>query len=118
MNIGDCYRKIGSDYADVLTRFGSEALVTRFALRFLDDPSYGELQAALARGDTASAFRAAHTLKGLCANLGFTALRQASGQLCDRLRAGEPVSASDTAAVREAYGALSEALGQLRDSRQ
>lgn len=116
MNTEECYRRIGGDYEDVVARFGSEALVTHFALQFLKDTSYDDLQKALESGDTEAAFRAAHTIKGLCSNLGFTALWQASGRLCERLRAGEPVSAADTDPVRSAYSALTEALVQLRDS--
>lgn len=115
MNTEECYRKIGGDYEDVLARFGSETLVTRFALQFLKDTSYDDLQKALESRDAEAAFRAAHTIKGLCSNLGFTALWQASGQLCERLRAGERVCVADTDPVRSAYRTLTNALIQLRD---
>lgn len=44
MNTKECYEKIGSNYESVLSRFGNEALVKRFALKFLKDPSYAELR--------------------------------------------------------------------------
>lgn len=116
MNTEECYRRIGGNFEDVLTRFGSEALVTRFALQFLEDPTYDALQKALKTGDDEAAFRAAHTIKGLCSNLGFTALWQASDCLCKRFRAGQAVCAADTDSIRSAYGTLVEALTQLRDS--
>ena len=47
MTVKECYEQIGSDYAGVLKRLGSEALVKRFALKFLKDPSYQELKDAL-----------------------------------------------------------------------
>lgn len=36
------------------------------------------------------AFRAAHTLKGVCANLGFTQLFKVSSDLTEELRGGAP----------------------------
>lgn len=42
MTTKECYEKIGSNYDSVLSRFGNEALVKRFALKFLKDPSYAD----------------------------------------------------------------------------
>lgn len=115
MNTVECYRKFGGNYEDVLTRFGSAELVTRFALQFLNDTSYEDLMKALEEGNAESAFRAAHTLKGLCSNLGFTALWKASDSLCEQLRAGETICMEDIDAVRVAYYTLTDALVQLRN---
>ena len=73
MTTKECYEEIGSNYESVLVRFGSEALVKRFALKFLKDPSYAELSEALEARDAERAFRAAHTLKGVCLIWGLTA---------------------------------------------
>lgn len=116
MNTEECYRKFGGNYEDVLTRFGSAELVTRFALQFLDDTSYDEMQKALKEGNAEAAFRAAHTLKGLCSNLGFTTLWKAAGALCEDVRAGKEICAADVGAIRSAYFELTDALVQLRDS--
>ena len=51
MTTKECYEKIGSNYESILGRFGSEALVKRFALKFLKDPSYAELSEALEARD-------------------------------------------------------------------
>ena len=69
MTIKECYEKVGSDYDGVLKRLGSEALVKRFAVKFLNDPSFQELTDGLAAQDGEKAFRAAHTLKGNIINL-------------------------------------------------
>ena len=66
MTIKECYEKVGSDYDGVLKRLGSEALVKRFAVKFLNDPSFQELTDGLAAQDGEKAFRAAHTLKEMC----------------------------------------------------
>ena len=52
MTVRECYEELGSDFDKVLSRLVSEALVKKFALKFLDDPSFGQLE---------TAFRAAHT---------------------------------------------------------
>ena len=71
---------MGADYAPVLQRLGSERIVTKFALRFLEDKTFSGLC------DAQEAFRMAHTLKGICLNLGFEPLRQASSELTEELR--------------------------------
>ena len=62
---------MGADYAPVLQRLGSERIVTKFALRFLEDKTFSGLCDALDAHDAEEAFRMAHTLKGICLNLGF-----------------------------------------------
>ena len=84
MTVQECYESMGSDFEGVLGRMGSEAMVKRFALKFLDDPSYGNLVKAVEEQNAEDAFRAAHTLKGICLNLGLDrlyvrALRRNSG---------------------------------------
>lgn len=86
MTIQECYSRMGGDYAQVLNRLPSEALVKRFIAKFLDDGSYSELCQAMAGGDRETAFRAAHTLKGVTANLGLERLRRSSSELTELLR--------------------------------
>lgn len=47
MTIRECYEKTGSDYENILKRFGSEAMIQRFALKFLKDGSFSDLKNAL-----------------------------------------------------------------------
>ena len=86
MNIEECYSRMGGDYGQVLRRLPSGALVKRFIIKFLDDGSYRELCKALERGSREDAFRAAHTLKGVSANLGLEQLRSATSELTKCLR--------------------------------
>ena len=86
MTIQECYTKMGADYAPVLQRLGSERIVTKFALRFLEDKTFSGLCDALDAHDAEEAFRMAHTLKGICLNLGFEPLRQASSELTEELQ--------------------------------
>ena len=86
MTVRECYEKIGSDFDKVLGRMGSEALVKRFAVKFLEDKSFEELTESLKEKDGEDAFRAAHTLKGVCANLGLDRLYEADSELTEKLR--------------------------------
>ena len=89
MTIRECYEKTGSDYENILKRFGSEAMIQRFALKFLKDGSFSDLKNALEAKDGERAFRAAHTLKGICLNLGLDSLYKVSACLTEKLRGRE-----------------------------
>ena len=47
MTMQECYEAIGGKYEAVLGRLHSEALIRRFALKFLEDQSYLQLKQAL-----------------------------------------------------------------------
>ena len=87
MTTKECFDAMGADYEGVLERFSSEALVKKFALKFLNDNSYSNLEDALADGNVENAFRAAHT--GVCLNLGFDNLYKVSSDITEILRTGE-----------------------------
>lgn len=86
MTIQECYAQMGADYTQILNRFGSENMVKKFARKFLNDKTYQSLLAALEAQDAEGAFRMAHTLKGICLNLGFDRLGEASIHLTELLR--------------------------------
>ena len=65
MTLEACYEKMEADYGDVKRRFQSDRLIQKFALKFLNDPSYGNLCQALKEERYEDAFREAHTLKGV-----------------------------------------------------
>lgn len=78
MNLEKLYQEMGGDMADAVRRLGSIAAVERFLRMFAGDDTFAMLQAAMSAGDARRAFRAAHTLKGLAANLGLVQLGQAA----------------------------------------
>ena len=86
MTIQECYQVLGGDYAQVEKRLPGIHLIRKFIAKFLDDGSYPELCRAMEQGKTEEAFRAAHTLKGVSANLGFDRLTASSGELTELLR--------------------------------
>ena len=86
MNLQECYQAFGGDYEDTMKRMGMERLLQKFMLKFLDDKSFEELCSSIEQKKYEEAFRAAHTLKGLCLNLGFKTLAESSSSLTEALR--------------------------------
>ena len=114
MTVKECYEQMGADYEEVLRRLSSEALVKRFALKFLNDKSFAELEKGLADGDAENAFRGAHTLKGVCSNLGFQELYEVSAALTEKLRGREIAGSEELfAQVKASYEKHIEAIQQL-----
>ena len=88
MTLQECYAALEGDYAGVTSRLPTERMVQKFVLKFLNDGSYDLLLRSMETEDYAEAFRAAHTIKGICQNLSFTRLYESSSQLSEALRSG------------------------------
>lgn len=115
MTTKELYELIGSDYNNILRRLGSEVIIAKFAVKFLNDPSFGELETALSGGRTQDAFKAAHTLKGVAANLGFDKLYEVSSEITEVLRAGDLDGAKPLLdGVREKYDMTTAALKRFQ----
>ncbi|MBQ7562860.1 MAG: Hpt domain-containing protein [Lachnospiraceae bacterium] len=90
MELREMYEGLGSDYDEVLERLmNNEGLITRLVKKYAEDQNFDKLKAALAKKDYEEAFTAAHTIKGLAANLGFTSLYECVSTLTEKLRGGE-----------------------------
>lgn len=86
MNLQVFYEKVGGSYSEVLNRLINDRLITKFLLKFPSDPSYAVLSVSIDHEDYEEAFRAAHTLKGVCLNLGLSNLAQTATDLAELLR--------------------------------
>ena len=93
MTIYECYTALGGDYQEVLGRLRSGPMIQKFVLKFPEDGNYECLCRSMEAGEQEAAFRAAHTIKGMCQNLGFVRLAGSSSQLTEALRAGDMDSA-------------------------
>ena len=115
MTIKECYEQMGADYEGLLSRLGSEALIKKFAVKFLADGSFQDLKTSLEAGEAQQAFRAAHTLKGICLNLGFDNLYKPSEELTELLRGREilPGSQEKFAEVEAQYNRIVTAIQGL-----
>lgn len=77
---------MGADYSEVECRLRTEERIRKFLCKFLEDKSYTLLCDSLEQRDMDEAFRAAHTIKGVCQNLALTKLGHSAEVLTDRLR--------------------------------
>lgn len=111
MTLEKCYEVMGADYGDVINRLRSERLVQKFVIKFLDDKSYELLCTSLENGNHEEAFRASHTIKGMCQNLGFTELMKSSSALTEALRNGpNPEAAGLLEQVKADYAKTADAI--------
>lgn len=78
----------GVDVDRGMERFmGNQELLLRFLRKFPGDNNYRDIVSSLESGDYETAFRAAHTLKGLCGNLSLTKLQEIVSEQTELLRA-------------------------------
>lgn len=121
MQLMECYEIMGGNFQDVMGRLQSEALVKRFAIKFLSDPSFGRLKEAVAEKNYSEAFRASHSLKGVSQNLSFDKLGESSAKLTELLRHWDTVPVDDVvleeyyAQVAEDYKVVTDVLKQYQD---
>lgn len=117
MTLKECYAAMNGDYDDVLSRLRTERLVQKFVLKFLADDSYQLLRKSLDEQDYSEAFRAAHTMKGICQNLSITGLGKSSAELTEALRNGwTPEAAGLIEQVTQDYAAVSDAIQTFQSS--
>ena len=85
MDVKAFYAAIGGSYETALGRLMKDSLIERFVTKFLNDPSFSQLEAALKDGNMDEAYTAAHTLKGVTLNLAFAELGRSATALSDSL---------------------------------
>lgn len=114
MNVKKCYEIMNGDYEDVKSRFLTDARIRRFALLFLRDGSMEDLRAAMLEKNCEKGFQAAHTLKGVCLNLGFTGLYAPVMRITEMLREGDfDSAAAEMPGVETAYESTVSGLREL-----
>ena len=115
MSLKTCYEALGGDYESVLGRLRSDRMITKFCLKFLDDKSCETLVEAVAAKDAETAFRAAHTIKGICQNLSFDRLYESSHALAECLRGGvwDEAVVAMTEQVKADHQVTADAIRQL-----
>ena len=88
MTLEELYAAIGGDYDQAVTRLVNARFVERILLKLPDDPSCADLVRAWGAGEAETAFRAAHTAKGVYANLSLTSLFHIASDITEALRPG------------------------------
>lgn len=117
MTLKECYQAMDAGYDEVMGRLRSERMVQKFVLKFLDDGSYGLLLDSMAAQDYSEAFRAAHSIKGVCQNLAFSKLMESSSALTEALRNGlSPEAPALLERVKTDYDATVSAIRSFQAS--
>lgn len=118
MTLRECYESFGGDYEGLVSRVMGEKIAEMFAPKFLKDGSYAALVEAMEQENYEGAFRAAHTLKGVCANLGIVNLQGVVSELTEQLRGKEkPTDISLYERTKEEYQKVADALGAYESTK-
>lgn len=112
MDVKEFYKEISGDYEGVLSRFPSESFAEKFIIRFLDDSSFDDLCENFEKKNYREAFRAAHNLKGLGLNLGFTQLGKSGSDMADVLR-NEELKSADIAEAKRLFQKVREDYNEV-----
>lgn len=86
MTIKECYDMFGGSYELMKLRISKDEIIKKFLIKFLSEPSFDNLCKALENEDYAGAFRAAHSMKGVSANLALQRLEKSVIALTELLR--------------------------------
>jgi HPt (histidine-containing phosphotransfer) domain-containing protein len=116
MTLKECYDAMGASYDEVMGRLRTDERVQKFLLRLPKDPSYQQLCEAMEQKQVEEAFRASHTLKGVCQNLSLTKLYTSAATLCDAMRGKQdydPAWESMLAEVKQDYDQAMGLIAQL-----
>lgn len=100
MTVKEVYSEVGGNYEDVISRLRTDERVARFLAKVASDGSFVLLEKSFSEKNTEEAFRAAHTIKGVCMNLSLTKLYDSSSRLTEVLR-GRTAFGDDLSALFE-----------------
>lgn len=116
-DISDFYKAAGGDFDEVIDRLEDVDIITENLLAFPEDTAYAELREYLEKNDGKGAFRAAHTLKGICYTFGLGRLGDIAAAICEELRRGAFPAGEMTVRLTEEYDFVTLAIGRLRNGR-
>ena len=122
INIGSDFDLLcdeGVPVREMLQRFGEkEFLYVKYLSLFAKDATFAKLEQALEAGDVEAALVAAHSCKGLCANLGIYPLAELCGRARDLLRGEELEEARALLpALQSRYAAIVAAIERVVEAR-
>ncbi len=112
--IEEFYNQIGGDYSKAISRMQNDERIQKYLKFFLMDESYNQLETAIEANDCESAFRSAHTLKGVCQNMAFEILSKVVEQITEELRAKDLKAALITfPKVKEEYQKVIDGIKKI-----
>lgn len=85
----EIFESYGADYSTTMARFiGNKQMYLKFLDMLFQDDNLQKLGSAIEAHDLKTGFEAAHTLKGVAANMGLTPLLDSVCAIVEPLRAG------------------------------
>lgn len=115
MEFREFYEKVGGDYDEVIGRLGKEERITKYLHKFVESDPIAEFDKALQNDSFEECFRALHSIKGMCLNLGLGKLSESSSALCEEYRNGAPTKDVTllTKQVRDDYAMTLDVIKEL-----
>ena len=121
MTLQELYQNIGGDYDQALRVLHIEKLIDKHIRKF---PKNGVVDTLLDAGktmDPTGLFETAHAVKGVCANLGLTALSDAAAEITEEFRPGNARKLSDAEIgeklhnIEDMYNRIKEGIRQYEE---
>lgn len=121
MTLPELYQTIGGDYDQALRVLHIEKLIDKHIRKF---PKNGVVDTLLDAGktmDPTGLFETAHAVKGVCANLGLTALSDAAAVITEEFRPGNARKLSDAEIgeklhnIEDMYNRIKEGIRQYEE---
>ena len=121
MTLPELYQTIGGDYDQALRVLHIEKLIDKDIRKF---PKNGVVDTLLDAGktmDPTGLFETAHAVKGVCANLGLTALSDAAAEITEEFRPGNARKLSDAEIgeklhnIEDMYNRIKEGIRQYEE---
>ena len=90
MTVQEVYKELNENYGEVFYRIGNDKWIEKYLKKFANRDYLAEIKNSVLAENWEELFKAAHTLKGLALNLGFSRLSVESDRLCECVRNGAP----------------------------
>lgn len=122
MTLEELYAAVGGDYDQALRVLRMDKLIDKHIRKLADHGVVEELIAAGEGMDPTELFERAHAAKGVCANLGLTALADAASEVTEEYRPGTPRQLSDEqvaaklAAIAELWATTQQEISRYEDA--
>ena len=118
MTLQELYSQIGGDYEQALRVMRVEKLIDKHIRKLVTNGVVDGLVDAAERMEPAELFDAAHAMKGICANLGLTALAEMASEIAEEYRGGNQRKLTDEQAkekivqIEALYKKTAESIGK------
>lgn len=118
MTLQELYSQIGGDYEQALRVMRVEKLIDKHIRKLVTNGMVDGLVDAAERMEPAELFDAAHAMKGICANLGLTALAEMASEIAEEYRGSNQRKLTDEQAkekiaqIEALYKKTAESIGK------